>query len=165
MATQTARVSNNPTDLHPILSIIGSVVAIALLGGLATDTSSAWYLNLRKPSWQPPAWLFGPVWTTIYALLAASAIIVWRKTRGETGKAIMILYAINGAFNLAWSWIFFRGHSAFWGGFDILAVWITIILLMIRAWPVSRAASMLLLPYLLWVTFASVLNWAIVTIN
>jgi tryptophan-rich sensory protein len=151
--------------LWPALGIFGVVIAISVLGGLATDTSSAWYTTLRKPSWQPPAWLFGPVWTTIYLLLAISAIIAWNNTSGSGRTAIMLLYGINGLFNLAWSYIFFRGHSPFWAGIDILAVWGTILLLMIRTWPVSPTASLLLLPYLLWVTFASILNWAIVRLQ
>lgn len=152
-------------NILPSALIALAVAAIAVLGGLATDTASTWYMELNKPEWQPPSWLFGPVWTTIYVLLAVSAIIAWHNSTGETRTRLMMLYGINGALNLAWSFIFFQGHSPLWAGVDIIALWVTIIMIMNQVRQVSTAASLLLLPYLLWVSFASVLNWTIVAIN
>ncbi|MEP7217629.1 MAG: TspO/MBR family protein [Bacteroidota bacterium] len=161
----TLRMTRPGIDWMPSILIFLAVIAIATLGGLATDTASAWYLHLSKPSWQPPGWLFGPVWSTIYLLLAISASLVWHAARGGSRSTLMALYGINGALNLAWSFIFFQGHTPLWAGIDIIILWCSILLIMVRAWPVSRAASLLLLPYLLWVSFASVLNWSIVGLN
>jgi tryptophan-rich sensory protein len=152
-------------DLVPTLSIVGAVVAIAALARVGTDTESSWYKGLKKPEWQPSSKLFAPVWFTIYLLLAISAILVWHETTGDMRIRLMILYAINGVLNLAWSFIFFKARSPLVAGIDIVGLAITILLIMVRVWPVSPVASLLLLPYLLWVCFASVLNWAIARMN
>lgn len=163
-AEHTRRTGTGIDFLPPILIVL-AVAAIAVLGGFATDTTSTWYLELNKPAWQPPNWLFGPVWTTIYILLAISAIIAWRNSTGETRARLITLYGINGALNLAWSFIFFQGHSPLGAGIDIILLWITIVMIMDRVRGVSTISFLLLLPYLLWVSFASVLNWAIVMLN
>jgi len=161
----TAGVVRSPLRIAPIAIIVAAVVAIAVIGGFATDTGSAWYLGLELPSWQPPSWLFGPVWSLLYLLLALSAIIVWHRTTGELRGSLMRLYAANGALNLAWTIIFFQAHTPLWAGVEIILLWITIAMMMVRTWPVSRAASLMLLPYLLWVGFASVLTWTIFALN
>ncbi len=152
-------------EILPALLIVLAVVAISLIGGLATDTGSTWYTTLAKPKWQPPAWLFGPVWTMIYLLLALSAILAWHYAPAETRTMVIGLFILNGILNLAWSFIFFRGHSALWAGIEILLLWMTILALIIIAWRFSHVASLLLIPYLIWVAFASVLNWRIVSLN
>ncbi|HVK37015.1 MAG TPA: TspO/MBR family protein, partial [Candidatus Kapabacteria bacterium] len=121
--------------------------------------------TLRKPEWQPPGYLFGPVWTTLYILLIISASIAWHSTSGQHRTSIMILYALNGALNLAWSFIFFRSRSPLVAGMDIIGVLLSIIWIIVRVWPISPVAAGLLIPYLLWVAFATVLNWTIVRMN
>ncbi len=157
--------TNRKPELIPSIVIFTIVVGIALLGGLATDTASSWYRNLALPAWQPPSWLFAPAWGTIYLLFATSAIIVRHRSTGAVRAGLMRLYLLNGILNLAWSYIFFQGHSPFWGGVEILAIWLTIVLLMRNGWPVSRLGALLLLPYLLWVSFATVLTWSIFAMN
>jgi translocator protein len=152
-------------QILPVLCIAGVVVAIAVLGGLATDVRSGWYVALRKPDWQPPASLFGPVWTTLYLLLIVSASIAWHSTSGTQRTSIMILYALNGALNLAWSFIFFRSRSPLVAGVDIVGVLLSILWIIVRVWPISPWAAGLLIPYLLWVAFATVLNWSIARMN
>lgn len=152
-------------QIAPILAITACVVAISLLGNVATDPQGEWFRSLNKPSWNPPNWVFAPVWTTIYLLLIISASIAWHKSSGAVRSQTMKLYAINGFFNLAWSFCFFQAQSAILGMVDIILVWGTIILLMKQTWGISKAASLLLLPYLIWVTFASALNAAIVSLN
>jgi translocator protein len=149
----------------PIVIIALAVVAISLLGNLATDAQSAWYQNLSKPDWNPPSWVFAPVWTTIYVLLIIAASTVWHNTQGAERSSMMKLFALNGIFNAAWSFCFFQAQSPLLGMIDILAVWVTILLLVIRSWRISKPSSMMLLPYLLWVTFASALNAAILARN
>jgi tryptophan-rich sensory protein len=143
----------------------GIVVGIAILAGIGTDTKSPWYRALKKPEWQPsPKW-FAPVWFTIYLLLIVSAVIAWNNTAGDARVRIMLLFAINGVLNLAWSFIFFRARSPLVAGIDIVGLAITILLLMFRLWPISPVAALLLLPYLVWVCFASALNWSIARMN
>jgi benzodiazapine receptor len=148
-----------------LLYIALIVIAIAGLGGMATSTKSEWYLALTKPPWQPPPSWFGPAWTTIYLLLIVSANLAYINTSCDERTSVMTLYAVNGLVNLAWSFIFFRWHSELFAGIDILAVWTTVLLMMIRVWPSSPLAGALLIPYLAWVSFASVLNWWIVVFN
>lgn len=145
--------------------ITGAVVGIAALGGLATDTDSAWYRDLTLPSWQPPGAAFGPVWTVLYALLARSAYLAWRDLSGSRRTPILGLYALNGALNLAWTILFFRAHRPVIAGIEILVLLATILALVIVMRPVSRQASWALVPYALWVSFAAALTWAIAAKN
>jgi benzodiazapine receptor len=152
-------------QIIPVVIITLCVVVISLLGQMATNSQGEWFKSLAKPSWNPPGWLFGPVWSTIYVLLIISASIVWHRTIGSERSKLMKLYALNGLFNLAWSFCFFQAESTALGMIDIVLVWITVLLLVIMTWPVSRPASLMLVPYLLWVTFASVLNFSIMRLN
>lgn len=152
-------------ELLPTLAISAVVVAIAVLGGLATDVTNSWYTELRKPDWQPPGWLFGPVWTALYIMLIISATIAWHDTSGSQRTSIMILYALNGALNLAWSFLFFQQRSPLIAGFDIVGVLLSILWIIVRIWPIAPFAAGLLIPYLLWVAFATILNWSIVRMN
>ena len=152
-------------ELIPTLYMVGAVVAIAVLASLATDSKSSWYKARKKPEWQPPANIFGPVWFVIYLLMLVSAVIVWHETSGDARTRLMILFAISGVLNLAWGFIFFKARSPMMAGVDIVALALSILLLMVRIWPVSPIAALLLLPYFLWVCFASVLNWAISRMN
>lgn len=162
---QTMSIFGVELELIPVLIIFGVVTAIAVLGGLATDVQSTWYEMLRKPDWQPPGYLFGPVWTTLYILLIISASMAWHSTSGTHRTSIMILFALNGALNLAWSFIFFRSRSPLVAGMDIIGVLLSVLWLIVRIWPISPVAAALLIPYLLWVAFATVLNWSIVRMN
>ena len=142
--------------------ILGAVGATAGIGAAATTPviESRWYRGLRKPPWQPPGAVFGPVWTVIYALIAASMLVVRR--RGEDAqRPVFVLFGTNLALNLAWSLIFFRGRSPLAAGVEIIALEGTTLALVVRAWPVSRLASLLLVPYAVWIVFATALTWAI----
>ncbi|HET6511462.1 MAG TPA: TspO/MBR family protein [Candidatus Kapabacteria bacterium] len=149
----------------PTIIITLCVVALSVFGSMATNSQGEWYRSLAKPEWNPPSWVFAPVWTTIYILLIISATIIWHKTNGVERRKLITLFAINGLFNLLWSFAFFQAESTVLGFVDILLVWITVLMLVIKTWPVSRAASLMLVPYLLWVTFATALNGAIMAMN
>jgi len=137
--------------------------AVAGLGGLATAPNIPnWYAGLTKPSWTPPGSLFGPVWSALYLSMAVAAWLVWRK-----GDAVMsmVLFAVQLSFNAAWSWLFFGLHSPGLGFVDIVLLWVAIVGTTIVFWRRSLVAGLLFVPYLAWVSFAAVLNFAIWRLN
>jgi benzodiazapine receptor len=153
------------TIWKPVLVAAAVALSIAVLGGTLTDTGP-WYQNLRKPSWQPPDWLFGPAWTLIFALAVVSAVSAWRGASHEPPRGWVIgLFAANGFFNLLWSTLFFALKRPDWALVEVGFLWLAILLPMILFWRLSRAASLCLLPYLLWVTFAAYLNLTVVRLN
>lgn len=138
---------------------------VAVLGGTMTEIGP-WYQELRKPSWQPPDWLFGPAWTVIFALAAISGTFAWRHARSRSEREWVIgLFALNGFLNVLWTLLFFRLKRPDWALFEVGFLWLSILLPMIVFARYSRTASLLLVPYLAWVTFASILNYAIVQLN
>lgn len=149
----------------PLLVATLAAFAVITLGGALTDIGP-WYRDLVKPSWQPPNWLFGPAWTTIFALAVVSAVSVWRATTDRTQRAWIIgLFAVNAGFNLLWSALFFALKRPDWALAEVGFLWLAIALPMVVFWRLSKTASLCLLPYLLWVSFAAYLNFTIVRLN
>ena len=129
------------------------------LGALASINAAVFYAQLRQPPWAPPAWLFGPVWTVLYTLMAIALWRVWR--RRAAGSAPIVLFLIQLTVNAAWSWLFFRWHLG-----PVSFAWIMLLLALLVAtvrvfWRVDHLAATLLLPYLAWVSFACALSWAV----
>ena len=150
---------------NPVVVAALAAVVVAGLGASATDVGP-WYQELRKPSWQPPDLLFGPVWTTLYAMIAVAGVKAWRaawdrRTRGN----ILVLFAANALLNVLWSELFFGLHRPDWALWETAAFLASIVVMIVAVWPLSRTAGWLLAPYLAWVTFASVLNLAVVRLN
>jgi len=158
--------SNTPAGRwKPVVFAALAVVAVAVLGLLATDLDG-WYNALRKPAWQPPGWLFGPVWTLIYALAALAGVSAWRGASDAAGRhRILGLFAMNAFFNVLWSLLFFRLHRPDWALVEVVVLWLSIVVLIAGLRKYSRASTWLLAPYLAWVSFAAVLNAAIVRLN
>lgn len=147
--------------------IVAVVLTVALLavGGLMTQVG-AWYAALRKPSWNPPNWLFGPAWTLIYGLIALAGVKAWNAARDRRqGLGIVAVFALNALLNVAWSELFFNFHRPDWALIEVVAFWLSIVALIVTVAPVSHVAGWLLAPYLAWVTFAGVLNLAVVRLN
>lgn len=153
--------------------LILSIVICLLAGGIGTIfTSSAppaggltWYATLNKPSFSPPNWVFAPVWTTLYILMGISLYLVLSaKGKGESQKAIQI-FGIQLTLNFLWSIIFFGWHSPLLALVDIVALWIAIVLTIKSFYKINKLAGNLLTPYLLWVSFATILNLMIVLLN
>ena len=137
--------------------------AVASLGGLTTTPNIPnWYAGLAKPSWTPPGWLFGPVWSALYLSMAVAAWLVWRKGNAQIP---MILFAVQLALNAAWSWLFFGLHSPSIAFLDIILLWAAIATTTIVFWRQSLLAGLLFVPYLVWVSFAAVLNFSIWRLN
>jgi len=117
-----------------------------------------WYASLAKPSWNPPGYLFGPVWTALYILMGLAAWLVWREVGLSGGRAALGLFVFQLALNALWSYLFFGIHQPGLAFIEIVVLWLAILATTITFWRITATAGVLLLPYLFWVGFASVLN-------
>lgn len=139
--------------------------AVAVAGGLLTDIGP-WYYALRKPSWQPPDWLFGPAWTLIFSLTAIAGLLAWERSGAGAARArLLVAFAVNSALNVLWSLLFFRWRRPDWALVEVVLLWLSILLLIAVVFRRSRWGAALLVPYLAWVAFAAWLNLAIVRLN
>lgn len=138
-----------------------------IIGSLFTSPAiSGWYANLIKPSFSPPNWLFGPVWILLYILMGISVYLIWQKIeQDKKAKGAMRLFWIHLFFNAVWSIIFFGLQNPGLAFINIVIIWLLIIVLIIKFWKINRWAACLLMPYLLWVSFATVLNYFIWHLN
>jgi benzodiazapine receptor len=142
-----------------------AAIALAALGALSTDIGS-WYASLREPAWKPPDALFGPAWTLIYACAATAGVRAWWRMRDRAEREWMLAaFALNATLNVVWSLLFFRLHRPDWALLEVGGLWASIALLMWLLGRRARSAARLLLPYLLWVTFAAALNASVVELN
>jgi benzodiazapine receptor len=138
---------------------------IAALGATITQLGP-WYHALEQPPWAPPDMAFGPAWTLIFALSAMSAVTAWMAAPDrESADGLLGLYAFNGSLNLLWSFMFFRLQRPDIAAVEVWFLWASVALLIVKCWRYSRTASLLLVPYLVWVAFAGVLNAAVVVRN
>ena len=153
--------------LAKLVAIILLCLATGFLGSLFTRQSIPnWYANLQKPSFNPPDWIFAPVWTILYLMMAVAACIILRKDlHNSKVKIALIAFLIQLLLNGLWTPIFFGAHLIFVALIEITILWLSIILTIVLFWKVSIPASLLLLPYIFWVTFAAVLNAAIWLLN
>ncbi len=149
----------------PVLIAAAAAIFIAGLGGTLTDTGP-WYQALRKPPWQPPDWLFGPAWTLIFALATVSAVYAWRNARDRVQREWVIgLFALNGFVNVLWSTLFSALRRPDLALIEVVFLWLSILLPVVAFRCHARPASLYLLPYLAWVTFAAFLNFTVVRLN
>jgi tryptophan-rich sensory protein len=139
-----------------LIFLIISLGAGAIGSAVTTPAIPAWYASLARPSFTPPDWLFAPVWTTLYVLMAVAAWRVWRK-RGTSSAAIR-LWAAQLLLNLAWSFLFFGLHRIGWALIELIVLWLAVLATAVVFFRADRLAALLLLPYLLWVGFAGALN-------
>lgn len=154
------------TYLKLIISIIVCLAVGGISGYLTTSEITTWYATLQKPSFNPPNYLFGPVWTTLYILMAIALWLIWKSDAPEALKnKAMLLFGIQLILNFFWSIIFFSLHQLGFALVEIIAMWVFILLSILAFYPISKTAAFLLIPYLLWVSFASVLNFSIWRLN
>lgn len=152
--------------LKNIWKLIASVVicqSAGIIGAVFTVSSiQSWYIFLNKPSFGPPNWLFGPVWTTLYFLMGTSLYWIWiKKQRGNALK----IFALHLALNASWSLAFFGLHNIFLALINIVVLWVLILIVMIKFYKIEKKASLILIPYLIWVSFATILNYNIWLLN
>jgi translocator protein len=146
-----------------LAGFVALCLSVAAVGGFATASSVIdWYPTLNKPSWNPPSWLFGPVWTVLYIMMAVAAWLVWKQ---DGSRPALILWGGQLALNLAWSFLFFGARSPILGLIDIIAMWLAIAATIFLFAQKSRVAAYLMVPYLCWVSFATSLNAAIYMLN
>ncbi|QZH75644.1 MAG: tryptophan-rich sensory protein [Erythrobacter sp.] len=149
----------------PVIFAVAWAVILGLGGGLLTKIGQ-WYRDLAKPSWQPPDWLFGPAWTLILGLAAWAFVLSWdaAEAAGET-SFLIALYLVNGVLHFLWSPMFFTLKRPDWALVEVPFLWLSILALTIFLREYSVLASWLIVPYLVWVSFATLLNWKIVQLN
>jgi benzodiazapine receptor len=159
----------NSQSLRPSVSsqVLGLAVALALTflaaaaGGIASVDASSFYAQLAKPSWAPPGWLFGPVWSVLYTLMAIAAWWVWRAVGFQRAKVALLLFAAQLVANALWSWLFFAWRFGALAAADVLALWALVAATLVAFWRIHRLAAVLLVPYLAWVGFAAALTLAL----
>jgi len=153
------------TNSAPVIISVSGYIVLAGAGAWVTDIGP-WYRNLKKPSWQPPDFLFGPVWTTIFALSAWSGVLCWNGATSGTQRALVLgTFIANAIGNTWWSYLFFRRRRPDWALVEVFPFLATIGAMIAVAYPISERAAWLLVPYLAWVSFASFLNLTIVRLN
>jgi tryptophan-rich sensory protein len=149
---------------NDLLKLILSIIicqAAGFIGSIFTSRSiPTWYASLKRPSFAPPNWVFSPVWITLFVLMGISLYLVWRMlSRGQKVRTALILFAVQLVLNMLWSILFFGLQSPFAAFIEIVVLWMAILLTIIAFIRVSTAAAVLMIPYILWVSFAAVLNF------
>lgn len=153
-----------------LIKLIASLLVCQLagfLGSLVTSPSiPVWYASLEKPSFSPPNWVFSPVWITLYALMGISLYLLWRQdSKVPKVQIALFLFIVQLILNVSWSMVFFGLRLPFLAFIEILLLWAAILLTIVKALKVSKTAGILLLPYILWVSFAAVLNFSLWFLN
>jgi translocator protein len=156
-----------PAARYPALILFLVVTFLAAaIGSAATASSvSEWYLTLRKPSWNPPGWVFGPVWTLLYVAMAVAAWRVWRRAETGAARTTLWLYGAQLALNALWSILFFGLRRPDLALVDVVVLWGLLVVLLVRFARADRLAAALWTPYVAWVGFATVLNATIWQLN
>lgn len=157
------------TKQKQFLGLVGWFIvsfAAAVVGAVASIQAASFYGQLVQPSWAPPSSVFGPAWSVLYALMAIAAWLVWRAgERGRAYRTALSLFVVQLALNALWSWLFFAWHQGAWAFADIVMLWTLIAATLIAFWRVRPLAGALLIPYLLWVSFALALNYSVWQLN
>ena len=153
-------------DLPMLALLAAAVVGVMVVGGMTTASAIPdWYSAIRRPSWTPPNWVFGPAWTLLYALMTIAAWMVWRRRRLTPIGAAMAAWWIQLAFNLGWTLLFFGLRRPDLALAEIALLWLAIAATLFLFWRVRPLAGLLLVPYLAWVSYAASLNGGIVALN
>ena len=151
------------TSLLVFVAFIALCFLAAALGALFRP--GEWYEQLAKPSWRPPNWLFAPVWTLLYLTIAVCGWLIWREVGFAGGALALSTYLVQLLLNASWTPLFFGLHRPDLAFLDIALLWLSILATMAVFYPISTSAAWLLLPYILWVTFAAALNFSIWRLN
>ena len=157
-----------PSRQRQLLGLVAWILVsftAASIGAFASITAASFYGQLARPNWAPPSWLFAPVWSVLYVLMAFSAWLVWRSHGFKAGRTALVLFISQLAANALWTWLFFawrQGAAAF---VEILILWILIVATVASFWRLNTLAGVLMIPYLAWVTFACALTLSVWRLN
>ena len=165
MSTASA-ISVRPSSARSAVALAGWVAvtfAAAAMGGLSLPGD--WYARLQKPVWNPPNWIFGPVWTALYTIMAVTAWLVWKRGGFAGQRRALLFFLLQLIFNALWSPLFFGLHLPGLAFVDLVLLWLALLATVTAFWKAHPLAGAMLLPYLAWVTFAGALNFAIWRLN
>ncbi len=166
MTDSTTPPSHWRRDILVLAGFVALCLAISAIGGAITATSvDAWYQSLRKPAFNPPDWVFAPVWTTLYVLMAVAAWRVWRRPASPARRSALLVFALQLALNLLWSFLFFGLQSIDLALIEIFILLGCIIANTVLFWRIDAAAGILFVPYVIWVGYAAILNGALWLLN
>ena len=156
-------------SLKFITTLFICLVLPIIIGGISSYATASgihdWYITIRKPSFNPPNYLFGPVWTFLYVLMGVSLFLIWSSSPGKKRSNALVIFAVQLTLNFLWSFLFFKFNLIGVALAEILMIWISILMMIIFFSRVDKFAAYLQIPYLLWVSFASTLNGAIWFLN
>lgn len=152
-----------PAQALGLLFWLTLALITAAVGAVASVSAASFYAELVRPAWAPPAWLFGPMWSTLYTFMAIAAWLVWREGRktGVPTAGLLVLFVVQLSVNALWSWLFFVWRDGAWAFAEVLFLWALILATLISFWRVKPLAGILLIPYIAWVTLASALTYAV----
>ncbi len=153
-------------DFSALIICLLIPLAIGGIAGFATASGvNDWYVTLNKPSFNPPGYIFGPVWTFLYLLMGISLFIIWQSPAGQNRTNALIAFSVQLFLNFVWSFLFFKFELPGWALIEIVLLWLSILAMIILFARISKTAASLQIPYLLWVSFATILNAAIWHLN
>jgi benzodiazapine receptor len=138
---------------------------VAAMGAVASSQADSFYAQLERPYWAPPSWVFGPVWTILYGLMAIAAWLVWLDRESRFVRVALFVFVLQLIFNALWSWLFFGWRQGGLGFVDVVLLCGLIVVTLVRFWRIRPLAGALLVPYLLWVAFAAALNYSVWKLN
>jgi tryptophan-rich sensory protein len=149
---------NKTLTLKFLVSILLPISLGAIAGMFTSQAVPEWYATLNRPSFNPPNWIFGPVWTTLYILMGISFFLIWKQDAGKVRNRAILFFLLQLLLNFVWSFIFFYFNMIGLALVEIILLWISIVLMLVVFYKIKPIASYINIPYLLWVTFAAVLN-------
>lgn len=153
-------------QLIALVVFLGLCAAVAAIGSVMSSSAmDGWYSDLEQPDWNPPDWVFGPVWSVLYILIGISGWLVWRARGWDGARVPLIVWGVQLLLNLFWTVVFFGLEEVGLGAIEIVFLWISIVATIVVFWPIGRLAALLLVPYLIWVSYAAMLNFSIWQLN
>ena len=156
---------NKTLTLKFLISILLPLSLGAIAGMFTSQSVPEWYATLNRPSFNPPNWIFGPVWTTLYILMGISFFLIWKQEASKVRKSAILIFLLQLLLNFAWSFIFFYFNMIGLALVEIILLWISIVMMLVVFYKIKPIASYINIPYLLWVTFATVLNASYYILN
>jgi translocator protein len=156
---------NNTQIVKLVISVLLPLGLGAIAGMFTAQAVPEWYASLNKPSFSPPNWIFGPVWTSLYILLGISFFLIWKQDAGKLRNLAILVFMMQLVLNFGWSFIFFYFNLIGFALIEIVVLWMSIVLMIILFYQIKPLAAYLNIPYLVWVTFASILNAAYFFLN